>query len=484
MGVKRAIIDIGSNTVRLVIYNGPPRAPVVLLNEKVTARLGRDVADTGKLSNKATRLALDALRRYATLLDLGQVTDVQTVATAAVRDAQNGQQFLREIERLGLSPQLLSGEDEARLSATGVLAAFPGAHGIAGDLGGGSLELARIADNFCHEGISLPLGSLRLAELRADGEAAFVAKVRAMLRQAKWPDVRGGNFYIVGGSWRALAIYAMQLNASPLDDPHDFELTAKEAAKICRALADDGPAFAVPRLSSARIESLPDAAALLGALLKVLRPDRIVFSSWGLREGLLHASLPLAERASDPMTASVAAFVKRYDVELEVAEAIVDWIGETIPGSQAVERELRLAATLLSLASMRIEPNVRAHESLDWALRKRWIAIDARGRAIVAFAMLANIGQTDLVEDLKEFLTGDELEWAVRWGLAVRVARKLTNCSMLALERSALRADEDSLTLALDDLTEPLFNASVVKNHARLAERLGLEPGQARLEPT
>ena len=150
MGVKRAIIDIGSNTVRLVIYNGPPRAPVVLLNEKVTARLGRDVADTGKLSNKATRLALDALRRYATLLDLGQVTDVQTVATAAVRDAQNGQQFLREIERLGLSPQLLSGEDEARLSATGVLAAFPGAHGIAGDLGGGSLELARIADNFCH----------------------------------------------------------------------------------------------------------------------------------------------------------------------------------------------------------------------------------------------------------------------------------------------------------------------------------------------
>jgi len=483
MNEKRAIIDIGSNTVRLVIYNGPPRAPVVLLNEKVTARLGRDMTSTGDLSEKAMQAALDALRRYATLLDLGQVKDVQTVATAAVRNAGNGPQFLLEIGKLGLAPRLLSGEEEARTSATGVLAAFPRAAGVAGDLGGGSLELTSIADNACHESISLPLGSLGLADLRADGDEAFTRTVRTMLKGAGWKHGRGKDLYIVGGSWRALAIYAMELNASPLDDPHDFELSAKDAAKICRALASDGPAFEVPRLSSARIESLPDAAALLGALVTVLKPSRIIFSSWGLREGLLHASLPASERAKDPMTASVAAFVERYDIDRATAEAIVRWIGETIPGSHAVEEELQLAATLLALASMRIEPNVRAREALDWALRKRWIAMDARGRAIVAFAMLANMGQIDLAGDLQEFLSDDEREWAVRWGLAVRLARKLTNSSVAALERSALRASKTRLALALDDLTEPLFSTSIAKNHARLAERLGLEPEQVSFNP-
>jgi exopolyphosphatase/guanosine-5'-triphosphate,3'-diphosphate pyrophosphatase len=483
MSGKRAIIDIGSNTVRLVIYNGPPRAPDVLLNEKVMARLGRDLATTGLLAGKGMDTALDALRRYAALLSFSGVSDVQCVATAAVRDARNGQHFLRAVEALGLAPRLLTGEEEARTSAAGVVAAFPGAFGIAGDLGGGSLELTRIADNVCHEGISLPLGTLLLGQLRAPGDKAFATRVQKMLADAGWTFGRGQRFHIVGGSWRALALYAMHVLASPLDDPHDFELSAVEATGICNALASEGPTASVPRIASSRLENLPHAAALLAALIAAIRPAQIVFSSWGLREGLLYNALPEAERAKDPMIVGISAFVERYEVETQTAEAIRRWIGDIVPGTVAIGPALPLAATLLSLAAMRIEPNVRAGEALDWALRKRWIGLDARGRALVAIAVLANNGQTEIPADLRGFASPDELEWAVRWGLAVRFARKLTNCSARALAGCSLRAGGGFVTLSLDEETAPLCNASLTKNLARLAERLGLEARQERLEP-
>lgn len=476
MSGKRAIIDIGSNTVRLVIYGGPLRAPEVLLNEKVTARLGRDVAANGLLSAKAMTVALDALRRYAALLDVTGVSDVQCVATAAVRDAANGPQFLHEVEVLGLAPRLMSGGDEARTSALGVIAAFPGARGIAGDLGGGSLELTRIADGTSQDGISLPLGTLRLADMRAGGEKAFAAQVRGMLADAGWRHGRDERFHIVGGSWRALALYSMHLQATQLDDPHDFELSATSATSICAALAADGPTLTVPRISASRMATLPHAAALLHALIGAIKPAHIVFSSWGLREGLLYAALTEAERAEDPTVAGIAAFVKRYDIALETARAIVLWLGDTVPGTSEIKPGLRLAATMLALASARVEPNVRSSEALDWALRKRWIGMSASDRALVAIAVLANNGQTAFPQDLRGLVSGDEAEWAVRWGLAIRFARKLTNASTLALGRCALGAGEGRLVLTLDDLTGRLFSAQVAKSLDRLADRLALEP--------
>ena len=175
---ERAIIDIGSNTVRLVIYGGPRRAPTVLYNEKVTARLGKGVADNGKLAEKGMAAALSALGRYATILRLRGITDVQTVATAAARDASNGADFLARVAALGLEPRLLSGEEEAVTSAHGVQAAFPGAFGVVGDLGGGSLELIDIVGDTCTHGTSLPLGTLRLPALRTGGPAKFASRVR------------------------------------------------------------------------------------------------------------------------------------------------------------------------------------------------------------------------------------------------------------------------------------------------------------------
>src|SRR5690606_21586095 len=175
---RRAVIDIGSNTVRLVVYDGPQRVPRTMWTEKDVARLGPDLAETGRIPAEASEQALAALARFALLTRELGVTDVQTVATAAARDAENGGEFLERVRALGLAPQLLNGEEEAIAAAYGVIGAFPDARGTVADLGGGSLELVAVEDGACRDGATLPLGTLRLPALRAKEAPGFKRAVK------------------------------------------------------------------------------------------------------------------------------------------------------------------------------------------------------------------------------------------------------------------------------------------------------------------
>ncbi len=475
MSGKRAVIDIGSNTVRLVVYNGPARAPIVLLNEKVAPRLGRDVARQGALSEKSMQVTLAAMKRYAALLRLMDATDVQTVATAAVRDADNGQDLLRQIAAIGLEPRLLSGEEEARISALGVIAAFPGAHGIAGDLGGGSLELTRIDNGSCHEGMTLPYGTLRLPDLRADRPARFARRIKKDLAAADWAHGKHDPFYIVGGSWRALALYAMTAFDWPLEDPHDFELSPDDAVSICAKLASGQMDLEVPRISPSRLASLPDAAALLGALVEEIEPSRIVFSSWGLREGLLYSRLDAQTQASDPMLAGVAAFARSYEVDPAAARNLASWVSAIFPETDETDAHLLHGAAMLALAAMRSEPNMRTDHAMGWALRKRWIGLDARGRAMMAMAVLANSGQTNVPPEFIRLAGRKDLETGTCWGLAIRLCRKLTGCIPAALQEVSVTQEDEILSLTLKPAAHALFANSATKDLRNLAERLGVE---------
>ena len=240
---ERAIIDIGSNTVRLVVYGGTMRAPTVLLNEKVTAKLGREIAATGRLADEAMALALRGLKRFALLLaDLG-IKDIETVATAAVREAANGPEFVETLRAIGLNPRVISGEEEALLSAHGVIGAFPDARGIVADLGGGSLELVRVAGGRTDSASTLPLGTLRLpdhrpANRKSDGGRGDMRKsLDKVIRKHGWdlsgqPPAENGALYLVGGTWRAMAVYAMNAQAYPLSDPHGFTLDLADAQAL------------------------------------------------------------------------------------------------------------------------------------------------------------------------------------------------------------------------------------------------------------
>ena len=470
---KRAIIDIGSNTVRLVVYNGPPRAPVVVLNEKVNARLGKDLGKTGLIGEKSMRTALSALERFAALLRLMQVSDIECVATAASRDAANGPQFLEAVRGFGLFPRLLSGEEEARASATGVIAAFPGARGIAADLGGGSLELVEIDGDVCAGGVTLPFGTLRLPDMRAEGLRKFAATVRAGLKERGWRRGGGVPLYIVGGSWRALALQAMRVLDWPVDDPHGFALTAEEALRLSREFAKGRLDDPDPRISTSRLATLPDAAALLVQLIEEIGPSSLVFSSWGLREGLLHMQLPAHIQRESPMLASVAAFARTGRVSLDDAMRVTAWTAPACP-EDVGDADLRRASTLLALAAMRTEPNLRTEEALTWALRKRWIGLDVRGRAMMAMTVLANSGVTEVPPLFSRLAEKSDLDRAIGWGLAVRLCRRLTGCTEPGQAETALTIHQGTLLLTLKGAASPLYNAAIAKDVKALADWLGL----------
>ncbi|MBY8332772.1 Ppx/GppA family phosphatase [Qipengyuania pacifica] len=474
----RAVIDIGSNTVRMVIYEGTGRAPEVVWNEKVAARLGRDLSNSGRIPQEAWDEALAALARYSLIIsDLG-VEDVQTVATAAARDAENGGEFLQAVAKLGLTPRLLSGEEEACASAMGALGAFPGAKGVVADLGGGSLELVSIADNDCREASSLRLGTLRLPALRAEGPEAFESAVHEQLASVGWAAAHTGPMYMVGGTWRALAAYAMRYIDYPLTDPHGFSLLPDDARRLAKELvaADPEKLIDISGISPMRANYLPDAAALLCPLLDEIRPDELVFSSWGLREGLLYSRLEPGQMQADPLLAGVTAYAAPRDASITEATLLAAWTVDLADGDGTLNERLRLAAAQLSGALQRVEPNLRDSHAIEWSLGKRWIDLDARGRAMICAALFGSMGRTELPERLRVLASDDDLREGVTWGLGFRLARRLGGGSRMSLTTSALKRKKKSLVLRLDESRAALAIYPATRDFEILAEWLDLKP--------
>ena len=474
---QRAVIDIGSNTVRMVVYSAPQRAPSVWLNEKVTARLGRDLASTGKLPEKSVEIALRGLARFARILaDIG-VSNVRTVATAAVRDAKNGKAFVKQVEALGLTVEVLSGEEEAINSAYGVIGGFPGAEGVVADLGGGSLELVAVADGTYSHGVSLPLGTLRLPALREKGTKAFNKAVKAELSAADWASAHPGPLYMVGGTWRAMASFAMHRAGYPLTDPHAFCLTTAEADKIAKKLSRMPPEnlTSINGITSSRAGGLPDAAAMLRPLLATLKPDGLVFSSWGLREGLLFRDLNEHAQQLDPLLAAVSHFTEPRGASPTIAMQIAGWTAQASNGMEKGFERLRQAATMLCMAQWRIEPNMRLTHSIDWALDKRWLGLDHRGRAIIAAALRAANGKPEPTPELLALASEADLHEGAAWGLAFRLCRRVGAGSRTSLMSSKLSRDGDVLRLWLEPDHAALISEQVENDLARLAAWLGCE---------
>ena len=472
----RAVIDIGSNTVRLVVYAGPQRVPRAWLNESVNARLGRDLATTGLMPAKAVKQALGALARYATIIaDLG-IEDVLTVATAAVRDAANGAEFLAQVRALGLSPRLLSGEEEARGSAFGIIGAFPGARGTVADLGGGSLELIEVADGACHHGVSLPLGTLRLASLRSAGPGRLAQAAARCMSDTGWATAHPQTLYLVGGTWRAFASFAIHAGAVPLSDPHAFYLGTEQARQIARRIGVTAPSdlTGIPGISASRAVGLPDAAALMRALLDALKPSGIVASSWGLREGLLFQRLPDHERAADPLLVEISDFAEPRGGSLALARLIAAWRREGRHASD--QARLLLVSAQLALAATQLEPNLRARHAYEWAMDKRWIGIGPADRAWIAAALVASTGKVALPAGLELLADWEALREAVGWGLTVRLARRLAAGSEASLRASRLTMGGGHLTLTVDQSRRHMISGKVANDLKNLASWYGVEP--------
>ncbi|MFV0622552.1 Ppx/GppA family phosphatase [Sphingomonas sp. ac-8] len=473
---RTAIIDIGSNSVRLVVYNGPPRLPSVLFNEKVLAGLGGSLSRTGSIDHKAMAMAATALARFAWLTREMAVPEVRTVATAAVRDASNGADLIALAAAEGLEVEILPGEAEAIGAGYGVLSAFPDADGIVGDLGGGSLELVRIADGLVRERTSFPLGVLRLAAIREQGKDALGRHVAQVLKESGWTgEGKRLPFYLVGGSWRALTQLDMHLTEYPLPIVNGYCMRASRIRSLATMLASAGKQElrAVPNLSSGRIPTLADATALLTSVLGALGCDRTITSSFGLREGLLYQALDTKTREQDPLLAAVREEARRLSRFEAHGDLLHDWIAPLFGDEPPARTRLRHAACLLADVGWHANPDFRAERGVEVALHGAWVGIDAAGRAMVAQALHTCLGGSGTPEPLGTLSDGAMLEVGRRWGLAMRLGQRLSGGVAGPLERTRLEADGEAVRLRYAPVDAALYGEAVEKRHKALATAFG-----------
>ena len=477
---RSAVIDIGSNSVRLVVYEGPARAPAVIFNEKVPAGLGRGLSIDGRIADEDATRGLVALRRYALLARHMEVKDLQCVATAAVRDATNGPDFIAGAAEAGLTIRLLSGEEEAEAAGCGVLSAIPDAHGIAVDLGGGSLELAEVAHGEVGRCVSFPLGVLRLPALRKDGPQGFERAVRKMLRSAGWPgNLVGRPLYLVGGSWRALSRLDLELTKDPLAVLDQHRLPRSALRRLLRATKrmSYDELKAIPGMASNRAATLPDAAALLAALVNIIDAPEMTVSSSGLREGLLFQSLDRKVRAQDPLIVAAEFEGRRLARFAPHGRAIADWIAPLFAGEAPGDSRIRLAASLLSDVAWSANPDFRAERGTEIGLHGNWRGIDIAGRILLARALHAGFGGADADFPAMGPLVDEErLARARQWGLAIRLAQRLTGGVEAPLKASALGEVDGRLTLSLDPGWHHLAGESVERRLRSLAQALDRKP--------
>lgn len=439
------------------------------------AGLGRGLGETGMLANGPVKTALRALERFRALTIAMGATTTRTVATAAVRDAKNGQDFLEKVAALGLQVELLSGEAEATASGYGVISAMPEADGIVGDLGGGSLELVRISSGKVRARISLPLGVLRLAAIRASGRGALDRHVRKLLKKSGWVIEKNLPFYLVGGSWRALARLHMNMTLWPLPILHGYAMPSTEAAHMVRVLAQIGRKRlkAISSIQSSRVPALGDSAALLAILVRTLESNALIVSAAGLREGLLFEGLSDEQRAEDPLIAAARESGARQGRFSEHGDILNQWIAPLFTHETAVETRLRHTACLLGDVAWAANPDFRAERGLDIALHGNWVGIDARGRAMVAQALFTSFGGSGVAPVCNVLATPADLSTAARWGLAMRLGQRLSGGVAGPLNISQIGMDETGLWLKLKEGGAGLYGEVVERRHKQLATSLG-----------
>lgn len=478
-----AIIDIGSNSIRLVVYQGAARLPATLFNEKVMAGLGRSLGETGAIDAASLAMARAALARFAALAREMQVDELRVVATAAVRDASNGQEIIDTANRLGLEVELLSGQEEAMASGLGVLSGIPDADGIVGDLGGGSLELVRVVAGTVTDRVSFPLGVLRLAAIRAKPKGTLDRRVGKLIAEAGWKG-RGKDlpFYLVGGSWRALARLDMHLTDYPLPIIHQYPISAEQVTRLGRTISHvaKGKLREIPNLSGGRVATLGGATALLSSVLKHLGSDQTIVSAYGLREGLLFARLSEEQRREDPLIVAARDEGQRLGRFPEHGDLLNEWIEPLFEGEPPELERLRHAACLLADVGWRANPEFRAERGLEIALHGNWVGIDASGRAMVAQALHSSLGGgIEVPAMITGLATPEALARATQWGLAMRLGQRLSGGVAAPLKRSRLAIDEAALWLVLEPRDAALYGEAVEKRHKALATALARK---ARLE--
>jgi exopolyphosphatase / guanosine-5'-triphosphate,3'-diphosphate pyrophosphatase len=479
---KVAIVDIGSNTVRLVVYDAPLRLPIPMFNEKAQCELGRGLATTGRLNPEGVEIALSSLSRFINLSTAMGADHLKLVATAAVRDATDGPDFVAEIKRrFGLDVQVLSGSEEAKLAAMGLLSGVPKADGLAGDLGGGSLDMVGLNKGEFGEQGTLPLGHLRLAEAMQQGPDTARSLIEESLKELPWISAaKGRTLYAIGGSWRALARIFIDQIGHPLHVVDNFSLRQDEALRLSRLIAGLSR-DSVKRISGIprrRMDTLPAASMVLEALIRTIEPKTLTFSGFGMREGQLLQILPDKLREKDPLIDACKSFSDRTGRFALHGNEILEWMGPLFLEEKSAEKRLRFAACLLSDIGWNEHPDYRAEHAFHRVLRIPFAGLTHANRVLLAEAVYVRYNgdpKSKIVSPVRSLLDQGQQAWVHVVGLALRLAHTLSGSAPGLLAQSKLIVGTKKLTLKVPEGSEMFVSETVERRLKTLARSVGLK---------
>ena len=486
-----AVIDIGSNSVRLVVYEGAVRASAPLFNEKVLCGLGRSVATSGRLGAEGIGRALATLRRFTAIAQMLGATSLRILATAAVREAKDGPSFIELAEQIcGARIEVLSGEREAELAAKGVTMGFLNADGIAGDLGGGSLELIDISAESLQKAVTLPLGGLRLIDETGERIERALDLVDERIAGVDWAQRgKGRTFYAVGGTWRALAKMHMAQTHYPLRVMHGYAISTREAIEYCEMVRRTRKLTSlsgIDDISKPRREVLPYGALVLERLLKRISPKEVVFSVFGIREGLLVEMLPPAERAKDPLLSFCDTYAALRSRSPDHGHELARWtdvlFADPGPKESDEERRLREAACIISDIGWRAHPDYRGEQSLNVVAHAALSGIDHPGRVFLALSVYfrhAGAGEEDgedLSSRLKEMVSRRSLKRAKILGAAVRTAHMISVGRSGIIPDVPLSYEPERLVMTIPARLAALDGERLRRRFEALAELLERKP--------
>ena len=486
MKVKRilepvGIVDIGSNSIRLCVYDAASRVPVPMFNEKAVCGLAEGLGGSGRLNPVGVQQAFAAVGRFVALSRAMELKHLDILATAAVRDASDGPSFVAELERrFGIEIKVLSGGQEARLSATGVLCGSPDAEGIVCDLGGGSLELVTVKDRGFGQHVTMPLGLLRLNEASDDNRILAGEIVDRHLAGIPWlGDGRGGNLYAVGGAWRTLARICITHTQHPLSVLDNFTIDCREGLRIIGLVANQSRKSLekIPGVAKKRVAGLPLAALVLERVVRTVQPSRLVFSIFGMREGQFFKRLPDKLKSEDPLLSvfrQLALVNSRFP---EHGNELMAWMAPLFPGETPHHARIRHAACLVSDAFWNEHPDTRAEQAFLRILRLPFMGVEHADRAAIALTVfLRYLGNEEepAVQRATALLDEAALRRCRIAGTALRLAHMLSGGAPNLLRLTRLKAEGSELLLEVPS-DNPAFVIEPDRTFDRLARALDCE---------
>ena len=472
------VVDVGSNSVRMVVFDGAARSPAYFYNAKVMAGLGKGLAETGKLNAEGVVRALAALKRFALLAEGMGIAPLTVVATAAVREAADGPAFRQRVLReTGLTLCVIDGDEEARLSAQGVLLGWPEAKGIVCDIGGNSMEMARIGGGKVGKRGTTPLGPFRLQQVAGEAKERATHITKHLNSLHSELKATGERIYLVGGSWRVIARLDMARRNYPLTVLHEYRMSPKNVIDTLDWIAENDLSVLRGRTgtSQERMELVPLACEVLRAILRVFKPSEIDISAYGIREGLLYEQMSARLRARDPLIEACRAAEHAQARIPGFGKKLFTFLEPLFKGASVERLRLIRAACLLHDTTWRAHPDYRAEACFDNATRANLGGLDHPGRVFLGLALLhryKNSRAGSRLEPLFQLLTEDQQQEAEVLGKAMRFGAMFSIVNPEAAGTLIWSAKKKTLELCLTPYGAGLMGEVSLSRFNALAQAL------------